>query len=518
MKMAVKRKNWFSVALILLVAGILMFTFLGRQPLLDPDEPVYAETAREMLQFKDFVSPRIYGDFWFDKPPLYYWLAAGAFKIFGVNEFAARFPAAFFAVSGVVLIYGAGRKLFSERVGLLAALALTTSLEYFYLGNAAVTDMTLNFFLTAALLAFLCRKYYLLYICCAFAVVTKGPVALFFCGMIISLYLIGVKDFKRLKDMRLLGGSILFALLALPWYVAMYSIHGTAFIETFLGFHNITRFLQPEHASGAVWYYYFPVLILGFFPWTAFLAQSFWAGAREKGENRDTCMFLLIWVSVVFLFFSFSKTKLISYILPLYPPLALLTGYYFDKIWARKKTRPLKIAAGVFGTLAVVLVAGLFLAGGELSPRLMPVVKILTAILIIMTVFILRESARGNFGAVFTGQVMGAMIFFLVLAAQVVPVIAPVFSVKSFAQEFKHHYDGQTAVYVEKFYRPGFMYYSGIAGVELSKENVAAVTSEKGKAYFIMKKKKYEQLSPEIQNKFRALFVAEDKILLIREN
>ncbi|MCC5468500.1 glycosyltransferase family 39 protein, partial [Pelosinus sp. Bkl1] len=130
----INKKVWLSIALIVCVAGILMFTFLGMHPLMDPDEPVYAETAREMLQFHDFISPRIYGDFWYDKPPMYYWLVAAAFKIFGVGEFSARFPSAFFAVGGSILAYLSGRKLFNERAGLLGALVLATSLEYFYLG------------------------------------------------------------------------------------------------------------------------------------------------------------------------------------------------------------------------------------------------------------------------------------------------------------------------------------------------------------------------------------------------
>lgn len=515
----INKKIWLSIALIVCVAGILMFSFLGTHPLLDPDEPVYAETAREMLQFQDFISPRIYGDFWYDKPPMYYWLVAAAFKIFGFGEFAARFPSAFLAVSGVVLVYLAGRKLFNARAGLLAALVLATSLEYFYLGNAAVTDMTLTFFLTAALLAFLHRKYYLLYGCTALAVVTKGPIALFFCGVIITWYLLVTGNLNRIKTMKVVSGSVLFALIALPWYVAMYSLHGMAFIDTFLGFHNVTRFLQPEHASSAVWYYYIPVLILGFFPWSAFLVQAFLAGVKEKGECRNTCVFLVTWASVVFLFFSLSQTKLVSYILPMYPPLALLTGYYFDKIWAEKRERALKYSAGVFGIVTLLLIAGLVYAGTVVATELMVSVEVLAVILAVLTAAVLLQSFRRNFRAVFTTQVLGVMIFYTVLMTQALPIIAPALSVKSFVNEFKQHYDGQAPVYVEKFYRPGFMYYSGIAGTELSQENLEAVTaSEKDTAYLVMKKKKYEKLPPEMQSKLRLLVVQEDKILLIHED
>lgn len=515
--MMINKKVWFSLLIILCTAGILMFAFLGTHPLMDPDEPVYAETAREMLQSQDFISPRIYGDFWYDKPPLYYWLVAAAFKFFGMSEFAARFPSAVFAVGGAVLVYVSGRKLFNERTGLLAALVLVTSLEYFYLGNAAVTDMTLTFFLTAALLAFLHRQYYLLFGFAALAVLTKGPVALFFCGVIILLYQVFTGNVKMLKTMKVVSGSLLFAAIALPWYAAMYSFHGMAFIDTFLGFHNVTRFLQPEHTAGAVWYYYIPVLILGFFPWSAFLAQALFTGLKEKGEYYNTCVFLVIWAAVVFMFFSISQTKLVSYILPMYPPLALLTGYYFDKIWAGQQYRALNAAAAIFGMAAVFLITGLFYAGAGVVVELLPSVKIMAVLLALLAVFILFQSVRHNFRAVFTAHVLGMMLVLALLMAHTLPVIAPEFSVKSFVDEFNQHYDRQAPVYVEKFYRPGFLYYSGMAGIELSREDLQAVAAGES-AYLVMKKSNYEKLSPEIQAQFQVLVVQADKVLLFHEN
>ncbi|MBP2658239.1 MAG: arnT 1 [Firmicutes bacterium] len=512
------KKVWLYIAIILGVAGILMFSYLGFHPLLDPDEPVYAETAREMLQFHDFISPRIYGDFWYDKPPMYYWLVAAAFKIFGVGEFSARFPSAFFAVGGSILAYLSGRKLFNERAGLLGALVLATSLEYFYLGNAAVTDMTLTFFLMAALLSFLHRKYYLLYGLAAFAVVTKGPVAIFFCAVIIGLYLIVTGSLKTMKSMKLVSGAALFAVIALPWYVTMYSIHGMAFIDTFLGFHNVTRFLQPEHVSGKLWYYYIPVLILGFFPWTAFLGQALIAGVKEKGEHRSTCIFLCIWAAVVFGFFSLSQTKLISYILPMYPPLAMLVGYYLDKAWTEERYRALKGSAIIFGVVASLLIAGLFYAGSVVTAEMMFSVKVIAGILSLLTAFILFQSFRHNFRAVFVSYVLGTIVVTAFLMTQTLPLVTPSVSVKQFVNEFKEHYDGQAPVYIAKFYRPGFMYYSGMAGTELDSDKLEATVLDKtGKAYFIVQKKKYEMLSPTIQSKLRVLTVQEDKVFFVRD-
>lgn len=512
------RRIWINIAIVLCVAGIIMFSYLGLQPLWDPDEPVYAETAQEMLQFRDLISPRIYGEFWYDKPPMYYWLVAGAFKIFGIGEFAARFPSALLAVGGAMLVYLSGRKLFSERAGLLAALILATSLEYFYLGNAAVTDMTLTFFLTAALLAFLHRKYYLLYGCAALAVVTKGPIGVVLCGAIIGLYLILTGSLATLKRMKVLSGAALFAVIALPWYLAMYYYHGMAFIDTFLGFHNVTRFLQPEHVMGKIWYYYIPVLILGFFPWTAFVMQAVSTGIREKGENRNPCIFLVIWAGVIFLFFTMSQTKLVSYILPLYPPLALLVGWYFDKAWSEKRYSVLKWSAISFTMVAVLFVAGLFYGAAQVSAEMMMPLKFMAGFFLLFIAAVLLLSYRRDFRAVFTAHIIGMMVFIAFLMTQVLPLAAPVVSVKAFVNEFRQYYDGQAQVYVAKFYRPGFMFYSGLPSNEIKQEELqGTILGKNSKAYFVVRKKDYDKLPPELQGRVQILATLEDKILFVRD-
>lgn len=223
--------------------------------------------------------------------------------------------------------------------------------------------------------------------------------------------------------------------------------------------------------------------------------------------------------SVIFLFFSLSQTKLVSYILPMYPPLALLTGYYFDKVWTEQRYKALQCASGIFGIVAALLSAGLLYAGTAVTTELMVSVKVLSVILAVLAAFVLVQSFRRNFRAVFTIQVLGVMIFFAVLMMQALPIITPGLSVKPFVNEFQQHYDGQAPVYVEKFYRPGFMYYSGIPGTELSRENLAAVADSKsGRAYLVMKKKNYDKLPTAMQSKFRLFIMQEDKVLLMYEN
>ena len=403
-----------ELLLIIAITAFIMFFNLGGIPLLDPDEPVYAETPLEMIAFQDFLSPRIYGDYWYDKPPLYYWLVATAFKLFGVSEFSARFPSAFLAVCGVVFIYRSASQLFGRRVGLTSALVLATSIEYFYLGKAAVTDITLTFCLTVALLSFLQKNYYLFYAFAGLAVLAKGPVGILFPGAILFLYMVMTRQFSLLGRIKLPGGIVLFSLIALPWYVMMYQIHGNVFIDTFIGFHNITRFTSPEHPESVLWYYYIPVLLLGFFPWTAVLFQSIRSSlTATRHDEFDKMVFLNIWMCFIFLFFSISQTKLVSYILPMYPPLAIIAGWYIDRLIEMKRFhRPLAWPI-LLTVLTFAWIVGLFFGLKKIPELTMGSwgeIVVLTAMMAMVWYYYRKKS----FIRAFWAQV-GSMVIFVAL-------------------------------------------------------------------------------------------------------
>lgn len=514
------RKTWIEVIIIILVAGFIMFFQLGELPLLDPDEPVYAQTAREMLATNDFVSPRIYGDFWYDKPPMYYWLVSGSFKIFGQNEFTARFPSAALAVCGGLLVYFGGRSLMNQRAGFISALVLSTSIEYFYLGKAAVTDMTLTFFLTATLLCYLQRKYYLAYIAAGLAVLTKGPIGIVFPGMIVFLHLLLTKQLQAVKHIKMISGGFLAVLVSLPWYLAMYHFHGMDFINTFFGFHNVTRFLQPEHSAGALWYYYIPVLLIGFFPWTMFMVQSLWSSIRNRNQRGgDIPFFFFIWAIVVFIFFSISQTKLVSYILPMYPPLALLVGRYIDQCLSEGTPGIFKKPAMILTFLMIVLQVGILFAALKLIPTLLSgalVTGMVFAAVVGGTWLTITRKSNNEFISV---VVVGMMAFVIVLMTQLFPAVAPSFTVKNFAPKFQENYDGKAPVYIAKFYRPGFTYYVGNPGAELTsnKELANLITNDSGAMYFVVRKKDYLGLPAAERNKLQLLDNEAD-ITLLRKN
>lgn len=508
------------LVVLLLVAVSIIFSNLSSVPLLDPDEPVYAETPKEMLQYNEFISPRIYGEYWYDKPPMYYWLVASSYQFFGVSGFAARLPSALLAVCCAFALYAFARNLFNERAGLISAFALVTSIEFFYLAKAAVTDITLTLFLTLSLLCFIQKKYYFFYAFSGLAVLTKGPIGLFFPFVITFLYLLLSRNLAELRRMKVFSGTFLFLLIAAPWYVFMYQIHGGEFINTFLGFHNVTRFTSPEHPSGVLWYYYIPVLIIGFFPWTAVLGQAVYKSLSSQCRESQTLLFFNIWAAAVFLFFSVSQTKLVSYILPMYPALAVLVGWHIDQLW--RKQRHYAVRQTTWCVCLAALAAS-FGVGSYLGVSSLPAIESsayaligVFSFLIIATVWFIRKK---NIAMVFAAQVFGMLLLAGVVSYMLFPAVAPSFSSYQAAKQFQSIYDGQSAIYVSKFLRPGFAFYTGHYGRELyfsetKTPDLTKIFALREKSYFVLRDIDYARLDKAVREALKIEREVDNKIIL----
>jgi 4-amino-4-deoxy-L-arabinose transferase-like glycosyltransferase len=500
---------WVSLA----VAIFVMFFGLGDTPLLDPDEPVYAQTPLEMLNSGDLMSPRIYGNFWYDKPPMYYWLVASAFAGIGPSEFASRLPSAIFGVLTVVVVYFSASRHFGQRAGTISSLILATSLEFFYLGKASVTDMTLTFCLTVALLSFLGERYWFFYLFSALAVLTKGPVGILLPGAVVFLYILFAGKWREIGRMSIFPGAILFSVVALPWYLWMYRLHGQAFVDTFLGFHNLTRFTSPEHAAGAVWYYFIPVLLVGFFPWTPILFQSVFSALMTNRRERTLLLFLNIWAFVIFIFFSISATKLVSYILPMYPAIAILTGWYIDRYWDYGKDKPRAVWAFTLLILSSGLIFLLF-KSLDLMPFLEAGVLALSSIIFLMTaltaVFVLYRKTV----PALTVQVLAMCLFVMSVTLVLMPALSPYFTSQGIAAELKARYDGKTPVHVQKFLQPGVAYYAQIFGDEFKTADILAKRISGGASGFVViTKGEYEKVPPSVKTKLEELTRSADRIL-----
>lgn len=504
--------------LVIVVAAFIFFFNLGSIPLLDPDEPVYAETPKEMLAFADLVSPRIYGEYWYDKPPLYYWLVAGAFQLFGFNEFAARFPSAFLALLTVMYVYWSAEKHFGKRAAVASALILATSIEFFYLAKAAVTDITLNFCLTVALLSFLEKRYYTFYFFAGLATLAKGPVGILFPGAILFLYFLFTRRWHQILEMKVPQGIVIYAVTALPWYIAMYGIHGYPFIETFLGFHNITRFTSPEHA-GVTWYYFIPVLILGFFPWTAVMVQSVWASIKKGASHDNTLLFLNVWAWFIFIFFTISRTKLVSYILPMFVPLSMITGWYVASLMEKRirlRSWPVLLV------LLALLFSAAMVYGSTEMPEIAAGAYIASSIFLIMAVVAAYFLWHHRVKAALWIQVTGMAAFVVILMTMMFPAVVPVFTAKEIAADVKIHYDGRSPLYVVKFLRPGLAFYTDVYGIEVEANwgktlLLNDVVKQPGKAYYLIRQSHYDRLPAQEKQFMQVLAQRGDRFLLLKD-
>ena len=364
-----KNLAWPVYLVLLAVVSFQILYGIGGLALLDPDEPVYAETAKEMIRFGDYLSPRIYTEIWYDKPPIFHWLIVVSLKMFGgFSELAARLPASFMAIGSALLTALASARLFGARTGFWSGMITGTSVFLMYMGKASVTDTTLLFFMTAALFSFIHRQYWLMYFCCGLAVMTKGPIGIVFPGAIVFFYLLLTRQLERLFHMHVVRGVLLAALVGMPWYIYMYTVHGMPFIHDFIGFHNISRFAHPLHPVRDHWYFYIPVVLLGFFPWTGLLIQSVKnAYRRSFGEEAELLTFFQVWWIFVLIFFSFAQTKQVSYMLILVPPLATVIASSLPQMLDYWLQTPL--ASSVRSPVLVFVSAFIWLLAGDSLPR-----------------------------------------------------------------------------------------------------------------------------------------------------
>jgi 4-amino-4-deoxy-L-arabinose transferase-like glycosyltransferase len=368
--------------------GALYFFLLGTAPLVSPDEARYAEIPREMLAAGDWVLPQLNAVPYFEKPPLVYWTVAAARRLFGPGELAQRLTPALCGLGGVLLTYAAGRRLWSRRAGLVAAVALGTSLLWFVLARLLMLDMPLAALMSATLLCFLlgvreppgARRRWLflgLYASAALATLTKGLIGFLIPGAVMFLWLLIFNQWHRLRPLHLPSGLLVFFAIAAPWHVLAAQRHPD-WARFYFVHEHWERFTTQAHGRFEPWWFFIPILIGGVFPWAGFvgaavretIATGPFGGLRaswaRRKENADA-WFLLLWAAFIFLFFSKSQSKLASYVLPALPPLALLAGAWIARRWEERTAPGLRwaLGAGVFfhGLLAAALLVVAFKPG-----------------------------------------------------------------------------------------------------------------------------------------------------------
>jgi len=353
--------------------GLLLLVFaslsrLGGFPLQDPDEGRYAEIPREMIELDDWVTPRLDYVRYFEKPPLLYWLCAVAMQAFGPTEAAARLVPALSGIAAVVVTWTIGRSMLGARGALLAAAMLATAPLFFVISQFLLIDMLLVACMTAALGALWAAHVsprkdswaVAAALATALGVLAKGPVALVLVGAIALAFLLLARDWPTLRALLRPAPIAAFLLVAVPWFVVV-SLRNPEFPHAFFVREHFQRFTSDEvgHPEGRL--FYLPILLWGPLPWTLLLLL---AGLGERGRasfaamRGDARLFCALWAAIVVLFFSAARSKLPTYVLPAFPPLALLGAAALDGALEDEATR----LRGLGWTATLLLAVGALLA------------------------------------------------------------------------------------------------------------------------------------------------------------
>ena len=316
---------------------------LGALGLIDPDEPFYAQTAREMVQTHDWLTPRIYGQPQFEKPIFYYWLVAGSFELFGESEWSGRAPTGVFASALVLLVWAFGSRVWNARSGFLAALVLATGLEFCVMSRLMLTDVPLAFFLAGALFCYWMagekeerRNFWiaLSLACNGLAVLTKGPIGSLAPWFATFAFALLAKRKSLYRGPGLWWGLVVYAVIVVPWYSVMFAWHAKPFWNEFFVRDNFLRLIRAEHpANNHIWYY--PgLLLLGSIPWMpAVVLAVRRAFADFRGD--PTLLFQWCWLLTSLVFLTIAQSKLPSYAFYLFVPLAVIVGRTLDQLLER---------------------------------------------------------------------------------------------------------------------------------------------------------------------------------------
>jgi 4-amino-4-deoxy-L-arabinose transferase-like glycosyltransferase len=351
------------------------FGQLGGQPLTEPDEARYAEIPREMLVLRDWVTPHLNFVKYFEKPPLVYWLVAATFALLGPSDFLARLWLGVFASTSIVVAYVLARSIYGLWTARAAAALLAATPLFFGVGHVLTLDTPLSAFMALGLGSFWLayqhgrrRRAYIvaLHAATALGVLTKGPVAVVLTAAVILVFLLLHRDLRAVRWVLSPGGVSVFVLIALPWFVLV-TLRNPEFLAYFVIDQHLGRYLRPSEHRQPFWFYA-PIVLGGALPWSGFavLSPGFVAPMLRRLLTLRVSagtLFLAIWCAVVFLFFSVSGSKLGTYVLPMFCPLAVLAARFFEHVLRRDTASVLRRGYGL-----TLLIGVLAAAGGWLVP------------------------------------------------------------------------------------------------------------------------------------------------------
>ncbi len=519
----------FSILLLLCI----VFFFFGNNfvHLTDPDEVFYSLTAKEMAVHNTWFTPYIFNHPQFEKPILTYWFIRVAFEVFGQTPFASRFFPAVFASFGVFAVYALGLLGFAnERRAFLAALVLCTSAFYLAMGKTVFTDMIFTVFILYSLLSFylaFCYPTYkrqgilAFYFFIALAVLTKGPLGFLIPGLIVLFFLLYRRQLSFLNTYWFMVGFFLCLLIAVPWYWYMVVKYGHAFIHEFFYNDHIRRLIEAEHKGNDHWFFYPLTMVGGVFPWSLFLIAALVdLYKRLKFSIQPFEYFLLSWVLVVLVIFQFAHSKLCSYILPMFPALALLTANFIGEKLEKFDHGIIKRLS--YGLIAFLTALGIACVAAykvykPYVPSMMPAYFLSASLFSISGI---------SLTLLFKDKVRQAIIL---LGFSLAPVFLTAFIITSSLEPYISMYDAscyvpsakgrKTTLLVAKPYARGIYYYTGldVAVMDLggqnyfsphpipilnTKDKLLAFLNSQPQTFAILKKSGYEFLKKNYARRF----------------
>jgi 4-amino-4-deoxy-L-arabinose transferase-like glycosyltransferase len=332
-------KDWKKILILWIVPLILYVGTLPFLPLMEPDEGRYSGIPAEMIATGDYITPHLKGVVYFEKPPLMYWATALSFHIFGQNEFASRLPVALCAWGLILLAWRMGLYFHDPRTGLYAAAVLTTCLFHAAIGRINILDMPLAFFVCTAVWAgfrfFSGERYHKGWLCLFFflsglAFMTKGLIGIVFPAGVVGLWLVLSRRWRDILRFFSPVGIAIFLLVTLPWLLLVQERNPDFFRFFFIQEHFL-RYTTKFHQRHEPFWFFLPILVGGIIPWLGFL-PAVACGFRRKWQQafgREEKRLLLTWFGFILVFFSISSSKLVPYVAPLFPPLAVFLGRLF---------------------------------------------------------------------------------------------------------------------------------------------------------------------------------------------
>jgi 4-amino-4-deoxy-L-arabinose transferase-like glycosyltransferase len=413
----------YTALLIVLGATAVIYAAYASLPLAEPDETRYAEVAREMLETGDWLTPRLNYQTFLDKPPLLYWMTAAGFRLFGVSEAVARLPVMISAVVGLGATFVLANAMYGAATAVIALVILATSPLFFGMGQILTMDMLLTACTTVALCAGWrgCETgnrhwYRLAYAATGLGVLTKGPVA----AVIVALptVVLLLRRRERIPVALDVSGALLLGAIAVPWFLAVEAVnHG--FLANFLFHQNVDRFLAPWEHREPLWFYAY-VLPVALFPWgLLWLLDARRACSQRPPVPRPQLLYLASWAGSVVALFSLSRSKLIPYVLPALPPIAILLARVYEQLLAQEPDRLSRrasvcLAAGA-SLLALVAVAFFESRANLRLARLAPLLAAGSPVLLCGAWLLRRPGVRGAAAMVF-GTLAAVMLGLLVVA------------------------------------------------------------------------------------------------------